>query len=101
MFLDGPGAKARDAVHVIFSNEKVRPGDLLAAPDVTESEGTPTFRLIALEPLVRMKLNSYRDKDRMHLRDFLDVGLIDATWIERLPTELSERLQPILDDPQG
>jgi hypothetical protein len=25
MFLDGPGAKARDAVHVIFSGEKVRP----------------------------------------------------------------------------
>ena len=24
MFLDGPGAKARDAVHVIFANEKVR-----------------------------------------------------------------------------
>lgn len=25
MFLDGPGAKARDAVRVIFSGEKVRP----------------------------------------------------------------------------
>ena len=25
MFLDGKGAKARDAVHVIFANEKVRP----------------------------------------------------------------------------
>src|SRR6185436_9086461 len=24
MFLDGPGAKARDAVHVVFANEKVR-----------------------------------------------------------------------------
>src|SRR5499427_5388292 len=24
MFLDGPGAKARDAVHVIFAGEKVR-----------------------------------------------------------------------------
>jgi hypothetical protein len=101
MFLDGPGAKARDAVHVIFSKEKVRSGDLLAAPDVTEAEVTPTFRLIALESLVRMKLNSYRDKDRMHLRDFLDVGLIDATWLERLPPELAERLRTILDDPEG
>src|ERR1700736_269034 len=27
MFLDGPGAKARDAVHVIFAAEKVRPED--------------------------------------------------------------------------
>src|SRR4051812_37518722 len=25
MFLDGPAAKARDAVHVIFAGEKVRP----------------------------------------------------------------------------
>lgn len=27
MFLDGPDAKARDAVHVIFSGQKVRPED--------------------------------------------------------------------------
>ncbi len=25
MFLDGPDAKARDAVHVVFAGEKVRP----------------------------------------------------------------------------
>src|SRR5256885_8927128 len=25
MFLDGPDAKARDAVHVVFANEKIRP----------------------------------------------------------------------------
>src|SRR5262245_60867735 len=38
MFLDGPKAKARDAVHVIFAGEKVRPEDVCPAPDVTESE---------------------------------------------------------------
>src|SRR5882672_3045528 len=38
MFLDGPGRKARDAVHVIFAGEKVRPGHFAAAPDVTEAE---------------------------------------------------------------
>src|SRR5256885_7377289 len=32
MFLDGPGGKARDAVHVIFAGEKVRPEYLAAAP---------------------------------------------------------------------
>src|SRR5437899_729416 len=32
MFLDGPGSKARDAVHVIFAGERVRPDDLAAAP---------------------------------------------------------------------
>jgi hypothetical protein len=38
MFLDGPGAKARDAVHLIFTGEKVRADDATPAPDVTESE---------------------------------------------------------------
>src|SRR5438067_2205429 len=38
MFLDGPSAKARDAVHVVFAGEKVRPEYSEAAPDVTESE---------------------------------------------------------------
>src|SRR5437667_2643829 len=28
MFLDGPGSKARDAVHIVFAAEKVRPNDL-------------------------------------------------------------------------
>lgn len=101
MFLDGPDAKARDAVHVVFAGEKVRPEYLLPVPDVSESEATATFRLLGLEPLVRMKLTSFRDKDRMHLRDLLGVGLIDTTWRERLPQELADRLQQILDTPEG
>jgi hypothetical protein len=48
-----------------------------------------------------MKLTSFRDKDRMHLRDMLDVGLVDATWPSRFPAELAERLQELLDTPEG
>src|SRR5262245_29807092 len=80
MFLDGPDARVRDALHVVFAGEKVRPEYVLPVPEVTESEATPGFRLLGLEALVRMKLTSFRDKDRTHLRDLLDVGLIDATW---------------------
>jgi hypothetical protein len=101
LFLDGPKAKARDAVHVVFAGEKVRPEYVLAAPDVSESEQTPLFRVLSLEALVRMKLTSFRDKDRTHLRDLLDVGLIDATWCKRLPKELAARLQDLLDNPHG
>lgn len=106
MFLDGPGAKARDAVHVLFAGEKVRPDDLAAAAAITETELTQTdwsvpFRIVALEPLVRMKLTSYRDKDRMHLRDMIDVELIDATWPARFSPELAARLQALLDNPDG
>jgi hypothetical protein len=101
LFLDGPQAKARDAVHVVFAGEKVRPQYVLPAPDVAESELTPTFRVLNLDALVRMKLTSFRDKDRMHLRDLLEVGLIDASWRDRLPPELAPRLQQLLDTPEG
>lgn len=101
MFLDGPDAKARDAVHVVLAAEKVRPDSLAPSPDVTESEVTETFRLVTLEALVRMKLTAFRDKDRTHLRDLIEVGLVDATWIARLPAEMAARLQVLLDNPEG
>ena len=101
MFLDGPGSKPRDAVHIVMSGEKVRPSYPLPAPDVKESEATTAFRVLELEALVRMKLTSFRDKDRMHLRDLIDVGLIDATWPSRFPPELRACLQELLDNPDG
>jgi hypothetical protein len=101
MFLDGPKAKARDAVHVVFAGEKIRAEYVLPAPDVSESRATATSRVLSLDALVRMKLTSFRDKDRMHLRDLIDVGLVDASWRDRLPKELAERLQSLLDNPEG
>jgi hypothetical protein len=101
LFLDGPNAKAREAVHVLFANEKVRPEYTLPAPDVKESEAAASYRVLKLDALVRMKLTSFRDKDRTHLRDFLGIGLIDATWTKRLPPELAARLQLLLDTPEG
>ena len=101
MFLDGPNAKARDAVHVLFASEKVRPDSLVPAPSVTESEATAAFRVVSLEALVRMKLTSFRRKDQVHLLDMVEVGLIDATWLSRFPKELAERLQEILATPDG
>ena len=101
MFLDGPGAKARDAVHVIFAGEKVRAEYVAPTPDVSESEPAGSFRVLALEALLRMKLTSFRDKDRTHVRDMIDVGLVDATWPARFAPELGARLQQLLDDPDG
>src|SRR6266852_4485415 len=101
LFLDGPKAKARDAVHVVFAGEKVRPDYVLPAPDVAEAEQASLFRVLTLEALVRMKLTSFRDKDRTHLRDFLEVGLIDETWVNRLSPEIGARLQLLIDTPEG
>lgn len=100
LFLDGPDAKPRDAVHVVMANEKVRPDYTLAAPDVIESQKSGTYRVISLEALVRMKLTSFRRKDQVHLLDMLEVGLIDASWKDRLPSDLAERLQQLIDTPE-
>jgi len=101
MFLDGPDAKARDAIHVVLAGEKVRPDYIAPAPDVSESEQAEFFRILTLEALVRMKLTSFLDKDRTHLRDLLEVGLLDASWLTRLPAELSSRLQLLIENPEG
>jgi hypothetical protein len=101
MFLDGARGKARDSLHIIFAGEKVRPEYLEPAPDVTASEPTETFRLLDLAALVPMKLTSFRDKDRVHLRDLIDVGLVDQTWCQRLPPQLAARLKELLDHPEG
>lgn len=98
---DGPDAKARDAVQVVFAGERVHSTDLMPAPDVTEAENIENHRTLKLDALVRMKLNAFCIKDRMHLLDMIDVELIDATWCARLPPELAARLQQLLDDPNG
>ena len=101
MFLDGPDAKARDAVHVLFAGEKVRPGDLESVPDVDRVYVKDKVAFLPLEDLVRMKLTANRRKDQVHIEDFLDVGLIDASWLSRLPPELAARLQHLIDTPGG
>jgi hypothetical protein len=101
IFLDGPQAKARDAVHIIVAQEKVRPEYAGPAPDVTESQIVDRFRVISMKALVKMKLTSFRDKDRTHLRDLLEVGLIDALWIPSLDPDLAARLQQLIDTPEG
>lgn len=100
MFLDGPGASPRDAVHVVLAGEKVRPDSPLPTPDVTESEPAEGFLLLRLEALVVMKLTAFRDKDRMHLRDLIELGLLNAGWLARVPPEVRGRLEELLQHPE-
>ena len=99
-FLDGPNASVRDALHVVPAGEKVRPDNLLPAPDVTDSEPGDQFRLASLDAVVRMKLVSFRDKDRTHLRDLLELGLVDESWCARLPAALADRLRQLILNPE-
>lgn len=101
LFLDGPDAKARDAVHLIFEGEMVRPDEPLPNPAVADSEDAGSVRILSLPALVQIKLTAFRDKDRTHLRDLIDVGLVDESWCARYPPVLAQRLRGILETPEG
>jgi hypothetical protein len=100
-FIDGPQGKPSGGIHILFDREKVRREDEHTLPDLDESERALEFQVATLEALVRMKLTSWHDRDRTHLRDLIGVGLLDATWPARLPPPLGARLQQLLDDPNG
>ena len=99
--LDGCNVKTRNAVHLVFAGEKVRGDYLEPVPDVLKSDKTETFRLLSPDAIVRMKLTSFRDKDRVQLRDLMDVGLVDEEWRDRVPRQLRQRLQQLRDSPEG
>lgn len=101
MFLDGPAGRPRDAVHIVFAGEVVKPNDIEPTPNLHLIDRHETYRIVALESLVRMKLTAFRRKDQVHLQDMLDVGLLDASWVARLPAPLAARLQELLDTPDG
>jgi hypothetical protein len=101
VFLDGPSFRPRNAVNIVFANERVRAHEPLTNPDVSDSEDAGAFRVIALDALVRIKLTAFRDKDRTHLRDLIEVGLLDAASLPKLPPVLAERLRQLLDTPEG
>jgi hypothetical protein len=101
LFLESAKAKARDAIHIVWAGEKVTKDSPESAPDPAGSEESGGFALISLESLVRMKLSSFRDNDRMHLLDLLEVGLVDKDWMAALPPSLAQRFRLILDNPFG
>jgi hypothetical protein len=101
VFIDGPQGKPSGGLHLLFAGEKVRAEDEHPCPELAESERAAEFQVVTLPALVRMKLMSWRLKDRVHLLDLIQVGLIDATWSAQLAPPLAERLQQLLDNPDG
>lgn len=102
IFLDGPKGKPSQAVHVIWAGRKMRDDYVSEAPTPDRSREIAGKRVIDLVELVRMKLTSFRRKDQVHLLDLIGVGLIDDAWPARLDQPLlAERLQSLLDDPDG
>ena len=101
IFVDGPEGKAREAVHIIFAGERVKPGDAVPAPDLSATAAFEGYKIVEFDRLLVMKLTAFHLKDRVHLLDMIDVGLIDAATLDRLPPELRPRLEQLLNNPDG
>lgn len=92
MLVEADAPRARSAVHLVFLNEKVRPQYLEPIP---ASEPVRTKEGILIAPvvdLVRMKLTSFRLKDKVHIQDLDGVGLITPEIEQSLSEALRQRL---------
>jgi hypothetical protein len=101
MFLDGPEAGARDAVHVVFAGQRVQDEYPEPVPDLVDLVEMAEATTLPFEQLVKMKLTSFRRKDQVHLLDLISIGLVDESWLGRFSPVLQARLQELLDDPDG
>lgn len=99
MFLERDDPNPRRAVHLVWAGERVRPEYPLPSPTIDErQEIEPGTQVVTLEGLVRMKLMSNRDQDRLHLRDLVDVGLVGREMLAGLTPELGSRLDALLTE---
>ena len=91
MFRDGPEGKPSEAIHLLFSGEKIRPEHTLLAPEIETVENPANYPVLTLPLLVMMKLLSNRLKDKVHIQDMIGVGLIDrvAGWTRFRPNSPS------------
>jgi len=96
LFIDPEEPSRRAGVHLVWAGELVRPSYAAPAPTLDEAVRDPEgFLVLDLGALVRMKLTSFRDIDRVHIADMLSVGLIDEAVRGGLADELRERLEAI------
>lgn len=96
MLIDAEEPKAKSAVHMIFAREKVRPEYVEPVPDFSEPTRTTEGVLLApVADLVRMKLTSFRMKDRVHVQDMDSVGLITPEIEASLSDFLRARLAEV------
>ncbi|MDY7107036.1 MAG: nucleotidyltransferase family protein [Planctomycetota bacterium] len=96
LFVDPEEPSRRAGVHLVWAGELVRPSYTAPAPAVDEAVRDPEgFLVLDLAALVRMKLTSFRDIDRVHIADMLRVGLIDEMVRDGLADELRQRLSLI------
>ena len=96
MLVDAQAPRSRSAVHFVFVREKVRAGYLEAVPEFSPPvEARDGVLLAPVADLLRMKLTSFRLKDRVHIQDLDAVGLITPEIEAALPAPLRARLAEV------
>lgn len=99
-FVDKANPSPKRGVHCFFAEEKL--GPVYLAPALDDVAQAPEgFCVIGLKSLVRMKLIAFRDRDRVHLRDLLELGLITADVEAGLPDGLRDRLEQLRTNPES
>jgi hypothetical protein len=102
MLVDSVAPKARSGVHLLFAGEKVRPTDLEPVPDLSDPGVDEQGILVtSVASLVRMKLISFRLRDKTHIVDMDSVGLITPEIEAALPETLRDRLQQVRAEERG
>lgn len=90
--------RALNAVHLIFSGEKVKASQAVPNPPLRPEHHSihgVDVAVISVSDLVQMKLSNYRPIDQVHIQDLDSVGLITAAVEEALPHALHARLQEL------
>jgi hypothetical protein len=95
MLVDAKQPTARRAVHLVCVTEKVRPEDSEPVPGFSAAPVIHGLLVAPVADLVRMKLTSFRLKDKVHIQDLDGVGLITPEIEAGLPEPLRERLAEV------
>ncbi|MBL8219378.1 MAG: hypothetical protein JNL62_09110 [Bryobacterales bacterium] len=94
MLVDAHAPSAAKAIHLVFSAEKVRPNYAEPTPEIAPERLNSAW-VAPVAHLLLMKLTSYRLKDRVHVQDMDNAGLITPQLEAQLTEALRLRLAEI------
>jgi Uncharacterised nucleotidyltransferase len=96
MFIQRSDPSPKRGVHIVFSKELIRAHYTHPAPDVKKSvRAADGFLVVNLPELVKMKLQSFRLTDQVHLQDLRAMRLLTPRLVRSLPADLRKRLTSI------
>ena len=95
MLLDADQPKARSAIHLIMTGERVRVDYPEPTPEIGTGEMIMGARVTSIDHLLTMKLTSFRLKDQVHVQDLDGAGLLTKSMEDALSPLLQERLAKV------